>query len=161
MAVSSLVLLEHWKPMDIVLVVAGTAAGIVFPVVPNNRDARSPLIWKFPIKFGSLHRTLIFDNSLHLSHNIADVSIEIEGGKVQLDHPFRWRGYNDLANLGIIPVVAWEVGRLDNTSPRRQIGAHSSASFAPANGFVESCRFVIQLNERKLRFIRLFQHQVC
>jgi hypothetical protein len=57
-----------------------------------------------------------------------------------LDHPTCWCGYDDFANPGIIPVVAWEVGRLDNTSTRRQIGAHSSARFAPANGFVGQIR---------------------
>ncbi len=120
------------------LVVVEGTAGIVFPVAPKNRYVRSPVIWKCQIKFGSLH--IEHWNSIIPYTNIADVSLQIEGGEVQLDHPTCWRGYDDFANPGIIPVVAWEVGRLDNTSRWRQIGAHSSASFAPANGFVGQIR---------------------
>jgi hypothetical protein len=64
--------------------------------------------------------------------NITVASLQIEGGEFQLDHPFCWRGYGDNALPFLTPVVAWKVGRLDNTSRWRQIGAHISTRFAPA-----------------------------
>ncbi len=50
-----------------------------------------------------------------------------------MDHPSCWRGYGDIAKSVFFAVVAGEVGRLDNTSPRRHIGAHISTGLAFAN----------------------------
>jgi hypothetical protein len=64
--------------------------------------------------------------------NKGDVSLQIEGGEVQLDHPSGWGGDGDSAEPSIIInlVVAGEVGRLDNSGSRRcRVAAHISAGF--------------------------------
>jgi hypothetical protein len=61
-------------------------------------------------------------------------SLQIEGGECQLDSLSCWHDNDDFTNPALAPVVAREVGRLDNTSARwRHVGAHIPAGLASAN----------------------------
>jgi hypothetical protein len=148
-----LVLAKVLKMISILLVVA-TTSGIVLPVAWDIRADR-PRTWQVEQMYN--HCIIQHWNvSISLPYrNKVFASLQIECSEFQLDHPTCWRGYGDCAIPGLVPVVAREVGRLDNTSARwRQIGAHISAvtSFSPSYNRQEKCR-----EQKLIRNVRTFR----